>query len=80
MLNQLAGQSAKQYIESLKALTIEQWASLYNVGRTRAFEEIKSGRLKTYTVGRRRYISVAAADAWQRDREAEAQAATSLDE
>lgn len=72
MSNQLASQSAKQYIESLKALTIEQWASLYNVGRTRAFEEIKSGRLKTYTVGRRRYISVAAADAWQRDREAEA--------
>lgn len=64
--------SLQKLIADVKALTIEQWAGRYNVGRTRAFEEIKSGRLKTYTVGRRRYISVAAADAWQRDREAEA--------
>lgn len=62
---------AKRYIESLRALSIEQFASLYGVGRTRVFEEIAAGRLVTYTVGRRRYISLAAADKWQRDREAE---------
>lgn len=61
----------KRYIESLRAFSIEQFGAVYGVGRTRIFEEIKSGRLATYTVGRRRYISVAAADAWQRDREAE---------
>lgn len=62
----------KRYVESLRALSIEQFASLYNVGRTRVFEEIKAGRLLTYTVGRRRYISIGAAEQWQRRLEAEA--------
>jgi excisionase family DNA binding protein len=71
--------SAKRYIESLRALSIEQFASLYGIGRTRAFEEISSGRLQTYRVGRRRYISLAAADKWQREREAEAAQAPGVD-
>lgn len=62
----------KRYVESLRALSIEQFASLYNVGRTRVFEEIKAGRLLTYTVGRRRYISIGAAEQWQRRLELEA--------
>ena len=66
---------AKRYIESLRALSVEQFASLYGVGRTTVFAEIASDRLKTYRVGRRRYISLAAADQWQRDREIEANSA-----
>ena len=66
---------AKRYIDSLRALSIEQFAGIYGVGRTRAFEEIKAGRLTSYTVGRRRYVSRAAADQWQRDREIEANSA-----
>lgn len=62
----------KRYVESLRALSIEQFASLYGIGRTRVFEEIKAGRLLTYTVGRRRYISIGAAEQWQRRLEAEA--------
>jgi len=41
------------------------------VGRTRAFEEITTGRLKTYRVGRRRYISDEADAQWLRERESE---------
>lgn len=62
----------RRYVESLRALSIEQFASLYNVGRTRVFEEIKAGRLLTYTVGRRRYISIGAAEQWQRTLELQA--------
>lgn len=62
----------KRYVESLRALSIEQFASLYGIGRTRVFEEIKAGRLLTYCVGRRRYISIGAAEQWQRRLEAEA--------
>lgn len=65
---------ARRYIDSLRALSIEQFAKLYGVGRTRVFEEIAAGRLTTYTVGRRRYVSLAAADQWQRDREVESNA------
>jgi len=67
-----AALKTKRYVESLRALSIEQFASLYNVGRTRVFEEIKAGRLLTYTVGRRRYISIGAAEQWQRRLELEA--------
>lgn len=54
-----------------KSLTIAEWCAVRRVGRTRAFEEISTGRLRTYRVGRRRYISAEADAQWQRDREAE---------
>ena len=54
------------------AYSIEEFAAIYGVGRTSVFEEISSGRLRTYKVGRRRYISAEAAAEWQRAREAEA--------
>lgn len=61
-----------------QAFTIEQFILAYKIGRTKAFEEISSGRLATYKVGRRRYISARAAEEWQRRLEAEASAATSF--
>lgn len=54
-----------------KAFSVHDFGKTYGVGHTKVFEEIKSGRLKTYKVGRRRYISEHAADAWQRQLEAE---------
>lgn len=73
MVEQLqAALAAKQrFLESLQAYSIPQFCDAYGVGRTQVFEEIKAGRLKSYKVGRRRYVSAAAAGEWQRAREAE---------
>jgi hypothetical protein len=54
-----------------QAFTIEQFIGAFKVGRTKAYEEIASGRLSTYKVGRRRYISAHAAAEWQRRMEQE---------
>lgn len=51
--------------------TINQFIDTFNVGRTTTYKEIDTGRLKTYKVGRRRFISVRAAEDWQRRLEAE---------
>ena len=55
-----------------QAFTIPGFIGAYNVGRTKAYEEIGSGRLATYKVGRRRYISAHAAEEWQKKLENEA--------
>lgn len=57
------------------AFTIEQFIAAFKVGRTSAYEEIATGRLATYKVGRRRYISARAAAEWQCKLEAESSAA-----
>lgn len=72
MDHQSAAEAARRFAESLRTYTIPQFVAFYGVGRTRVFEEINSGRLKTYKVGRRRYISATAAAQWLADREAEA--------
>ena len=55
-----------------QAFTIPEFIGVFKVGRTMTYEEIGSGRLPTYKVGRRRYISAHAAAEWQRKLEAEA--------
>lgn len=55
-----------------QALTVEGFMADYSIGRTKVYEEIGSGRLATYNVGRRRFISSRAADEWQRRLEVEA--------
>jgi excisionase family DNA binding protein len=47
------------------AFTVSEFIDLFKVGRSTAYQEIQSGRLPTYKVGRRRYISVDAAREWQ---------------
>lgn len=64
--------AARRFTESLRTYTIPQFAGLYGISRSQVFEEISSGRLRTYKVGRRRFISAAAAAQWLADREAEA--------
>lgn len=54
-----------------QAFTIPEFIGTFKVGRTTTYEEIGSGRLATYKVGRRRYISAHAATDWQRKLEAE---------
>lgn len=51
--------------------TVNQFIEAFNVGRTTTYQEIDSGRLKTYKLGRRRYISATAASEWQCRLEAE---------
>jgi hypothetical protein len=53
------------------AYTVPEFETAYNVGHTKAYEEIGSGRLVSYKVGRNRYISVRAAVDWQHRLEAE---------
>lgn len=59
-----------------QAFTIGEFIGHFKVGRTSAYEEIGSGRLATYKVGRRRYISAHAAAEWQRKLEAETSGAS----
>ncbi len=54
-----------------QAFTIPEFISHLKIGRTKTYEEIASGRLETYKVGRRRYISARAAADWQRRLEVE---------
>lgn len=54
-----------------QAFTVEQFVGVFKIGRTSAYEEISSGRLATYKVGRRRYVSARAAADWQRKLEHE---------
>ncbi len=54
-----------------QTFTVNQFIDSFKVGRTTTYQEIDSGRLKTYKVGRRRYISAHAAAEWQRRLETE---------
>ena len=55
-----------------QAFTIPEFIGAFKVGRTTTYEEIGTGRLATYKVGRRRYISAHAAADWQRRLEVQA--------
>ena len=45
-------------------LTIGGFCQAYNLGKTRAYEEIKAGRLRAVKVGTKTLIPRAAADDW----------------
>lgn len=46
--------------------TVNQWIALSGLGRTKVYELIATGDLKTFRVGRRVLIDVEAASAWIR--------------
>jgi hypothetical protein len=54
-----------------KAYTVAEFLQKFKVGRTVAYEEMASGRLRSYKLGKSRRISSRAADDWQRQLEAE---------
>jgi hypothetical protein len=57
-----------------EAFTIPEFGTTYKTSRTATYEEMSSGRLESYKVGRRHYISRRAAEKWQREREEQSQA------
>jgi hypothetical protein len=58
-------------IEAPRTYSIEVFCSVYGIGRTAVYNELKSGRLVGIKVGARRLISVNAAEAWLRAKEQE---------
>lgn len=46
------------------ALSINEFCLRAGIGRTRAYEEIKAGRLHTVKCGSRRLVPVASEEAW----------------
>jgi excisionase family DNA binding protein len=61
MKNSTAGQARR----ALKgAMSIAQFCERYNTGRTKAYEEIKSGRLRARKVGKRTIITEDDAEHW----------------
>lgn len=62
-------------MEEVGAFTVAEWERYRKLGHTKANEEIQAGRVRSYKVGRRRYISRDADLAWQRAREEETNAA-----
>lgn len=55
------------------AVSPNEAASLLSIGRTRLYQEISSGKLRSFKLGRRRMIPVAAIEDWIVAREAEAE-------
>ena len=51
-------------IKSKIALSIPEFCEVSGIGRSRAYEEIKSGRLTVVKCGRRTLIAVQAVDEW----------------
>lgn len=49
-----------------EALRVSQFCEIYGIGRTKVYQQIKIGRLKSYKVGRARMISFEAAKSWQK--------------
>ena len=52
-----------------KAFDIPEFCEAYRVGRSTVYEEIRTGRLKIFKVGKLTRISVEAAENWRRQRE-----------
>ena len=49
-----------------RAMSIARFSEDYAIGRTKAYEELKSGRLRGRKIGKRTIISQDDADAWLR--------------
>ena len=47
-----------------RALCVSAFCEIYSVGRTLAYSEIATGRLASFTIGRKRLIHADAAEAW----------------
>jgi excisionase family DNA binding protein len=49
-----------------RALSIREFSAIYNVGRTKTYEELKSGRLRARKIGKRTIIAEDDAEDWLR--------------
>lgn len=55
----------------MKTMTVNDLCLVLKLGRNKIYEEIAAGRLRTYTVGRRRYSTDEAVEEYIRAREKE---------
>jgi len=46
------------------AMSVDEFCERYDVGRTKAYEEIFAGRLKARKLGKRTLIPISEAEAW----------------
>jgi excisionase family DNA binding protein len=53
-----------EYTFKKRALKVDEFCENYGLGRTRAYQEIKEGRLKSVTIGARRLIKFDDAETW----------------
>ena len=60
-------------MDEQQAFSISRFASVHDIGLTRTYEEIRSGRLRIMKIGKRTTISTEAAADWRRDREKDAE-------
>lgn len=54
-------------LEHRRAMSIEEFADSYGIGRTTIYEQIKAGRLAARKVGRRTVITALDAERWLND-------------
>jgi DNA-binding CsgD family transcriptional regulator len=59
----------------LGAFSIKDFARTFSISERSVYNEIDRGNLKTYHVGRRRFVSASAALEWQKGRESPAPSA-----
>lgn len=60
-----SGAEGGQMVER-QAWRPKEFQAAFRIGKTKFWEEVWSGRLETYNVGRSVYVSRAAAEEWQR--------------
>ena len=61
-------------MDELGALSIAAFSKAFGLSRTTVYELVKQGDLRTFKVGKRRLISLEAADEWRRRLEAQTEA------
>ncbi len=58
--------ASKEESARSRAMNIDQFASNYCIGRTKAYQELQSGRLRGRKIGRRTIITTDDAEDWLR--------------
>lgn len=64
MISSRISQREQQRRSRQRALSIDEFAQRYGVGRTTAYQEISSGRLRARKIGKRTIIGVDDAEEW----------------
>jgi len=49
-----------------RAFSVQEFSAVYGLGRTKVYEELKSGRLRGRKIGKRTIIAEVDAEAWLR--------------
>jgi excisionase family DNA binding protein len=57
-------EQGQQSSVQLRALSIQEFSLIYGIGRTKIYEELKSGRLRARKVGKRTIIAESDAESW----------------